>query len=90
MVGLTYLQNVAILKLDEQQCVGCGMCLTVCPHEVFRLNGKKATVVQKDSCMECGACATNCPVGAIEVRVGVGCAQAIFQQLLRRKDTTCC
>lgn len=90
MAGLVYLKNVTTLRLDQDTCVGCGMCLTVCPHAVFRLHGKKAEIESRDRCMECGACATNCPVAAIKVQAGVGCAQALFNQALGRGKNPCC
>lgn len=69
---LKYLKNVVNLNLDQEKCVGCGMCINVCPHEVFKLEDKKAYIAEKNYCIECGACAKNCPVEAIEVKPGVG------------------
>ncbi|WP_035294481.1 mercury methylation ferredoxin HgcB [Clostridium sp. KNHs214] len=69
---MQYLQNVVSLKLNKEECIGCKMCINVCPHEVFTIEDKKAVIMRKDSCMECGACAQNCPSGAIEVKKAVG------------------
>ena len=82
MAGLTYLKNVTTLALDRDKCLGCGLCLIVCPQNVLALAGKKATVINRDACMECGACAKNCPAEAITVQVGVGCAQAVINTAL--------
>jgi len=84
-----YLKNVATLTFDEDKCIGCGMCIEVCPHGVFEIIGKKAYISDKDSCMECGACALNCPVEAIEVEAGVGCAAAIIYSWVTGKEPTC-
>jgi ferredoxin len=86
---MKYLKNVVTLKLDEQKCVGCGRCLTVCPHGVFELSGGKAAVTDRDACMECGACAKNCPVGALSVKTGVGCASGILAGLLNGGEACC-
>jgi len=67
-----YIKNVATLKLDQGRCVGCGRCVEICPHAVFRLEGGKAQIQDLDSCMECGGCERNCPASAIEVKKGVG------------------
>ncbi len=85
---LEYLKNVATLSLDESRCVGCGMCVTVCPHGVFVLENMKARITDKDACMECGACAKNCPPAAINVQAGVGCAAAQINALLGKEG--CC
>lgn len=70
---MQYLKGVANLYFDENKCIGCGICIDVCPHEVFELADKgKVSIKDKDSCMECGACALNCPVNAVEVKAGVG------------------
>ena len=70
---MQYLQGVANLYFDEEKCIGCGICIDVCPHEVFELVSKGKVIIRdKDSCMECGACALNCPVAAVEVKPGVG------------------
>jgi NAD-dependent dihydropyrimidine dehydrogenase PreA subunit len=90
---LVYLKNVSTLQLDSTRCVGCGLCLTVCPHGVFMFEkdstAKRAVLVNKDACMECGACAMNCPTEAVTVRAGVGCAWAIAKGLLTGTEPTC-
>ncbi|MCX6260827.1 MAG: 4Fe-4S binding protein, partial [Bacteroidia bacterium] len=65
MKELVYLSDVVTLHLCEDTCNGCGMCIIVCPREVFELAGRKAHIVRRDYCMECGACALNCPVLAV-------------------------
>lgn len=91
MGQLIYLKDVVTLTLDEEKCIGCGMCLSVCPHAVWSLNDGKALIKSRDACMECGACATNCPVEAINVRPGVGCAHAVVSATLsRNKSSGCC
>ena len=86
---LVYLPDVVTLKLCETICNGCGMCVKVCPHDVFELAGKKAHIVRRDYCMECGACAINCPVGAITVNSGVGCASGLINGILKNTEPTC-
>jgi NAD-dependent dihydropyrimidine dehydrogenase PreA subunit len=90
MKNLSYLKNVVTLKLDENKCTGCGMCLEVCPHQVFKMNGRSAMIRNRDACMECGACRKNCPAEAIYVESGVGCAAAVINSLLGKSDAACC
>ncbi|MDD5089936.1 MAG: mercury methylation ferredoxin HgcB [Candidatus Wallbacteria bacterium] len=87
---LRYLSGVVTLKLDTDKCIGCGMCLNVCPHAVFSLDHGKAHITDKDACMECGACAKNCPAAAIKVNSGVGCATGLLYQALGVKSDCCC
>jgi len=84
-----YLPNVVTLQLDADACVGCEMCIVVCPHSVFAVEGGKARVIDRDACMECGACAGNCPVGAIRVDAGVGCAMAVVSRFFGAKNNCC-
>jgi ferredoxin len=89
MKELVYLADVVTLKLCIETCNGCGMCVKVCPHEVFELLGKKARIVRRDYCMECGACAVNCAVQAITVESGVGCAAGIINGILNNTEPSC-
>jgi ferredoxin len=92
MQKFRYLENVTTLKLDEEKCIGCGMCEEVCPHTVFKVDNPKARFADRDACIECGACAANCPVEAITVTPGVGCAAYIIQTWIKGKDAVieCC
>jgi ferredoxin len=90
MQRFIYLQDVTTLKLDGEKCNGCGMCLQVCPHEVFTRQNGQVRIQLRDACMECGACRINCPSGAISVSSGVGCAAAVINALLGRKNASCC
>ena len=86
---LKYLPNVVTLRLDTEKCTGCGVCTMVCPHGVFRLEGRKAEIVDLDACIECGACAGNCAFGAIRVTTGTGCAAGILMGAIG-KGGECC
>jgi len=89
MKTMQYLKGVATLKLESALCTGCGMCINVCPHEVFKIQNKKVQIVNIDNCMECGACALNCERGAISVRSGVGCAAGILNGILNNTEPSC-
>jgi ferredoxin len=86
---LTYPRNGETLALDGEACIGCGDCVDVCPHAVFRIEAGKARIASRATCMECGACARNCPVGALSVEAGVGCVGAIILGKLRGTAPTC-
>ena len=90
MNRLVYLKNVVTLELDEAKCVGCGICLSVCPHAVLGMNNGDVLIENRDACMECGACARNCPTEALTVQAGVGCAAAVINAALGRESSSCC
>ena len=86
---LKYLKNGLTLELDVVKCTGCGMCVAVCPHQVFQISGGKSEIINRHGCMECGACMMNCPFKAVSVRKGVGCAAAIISGTLRGTAPEC-
>ena len=87
---MVYLRDVVTLELDQKRCIGCGMCLLVCPHAVLSQMNGKIEIANRDACMECGACSRNCPAEALHVRSGVGCATAVINSMLGRKKSSCC
>lgn len=54
-------------EIDSQTCVGCGFCVTQCPFEAIRCNGKVA-YVDKSVCYGCSACLQVCPERAIDFK----------------------
>ena len=56
---------MAIRPIQQEKCVGCGLCVKACPMDVIRLEGAKAAVRYVEECMCCAACEDVCPAGAI-------------------------
>lgn len=57
------------IKVDQEKCIGCGLCANMCP-EAFRLNNKgKSEGISKDNKhKECAKKAeASCPVVAIKI-----------------------
>ena len=84
-----YLKNVTTLNLIEEKCTGCGVCANVCPHQLFEIRNGKANIIDKDLCIECGACSKNCQFGALTVKPGTGCAQAILKGWITNSEPEC-
>ncbi len=78
------------LQYDPALCIGCKVCVDVCPHAVFGMNHRTAVLISPDACMECGACQLNCPTNAIAVESGVGCASAMILAALQGKEEAAC
>lgn len=55
-------------RIDSEKCIGCGLCIAVCPDRTICLSGYVA-VVCGTKCISCGHCQAVCPVGAITVPV---------------------
>ncbi len=90
MHGLRYLEEAVTLGFEAEKCTGCQICTIVCPHGVFAMGAdKRAVIVDRGACMECGACALNCAWGAISVKPGVGCAEAIIHSWIYGGEPTC-
>jgi formate hydrogenlyase subunit 6/NADH:ubiquinone oxidoreductase subunit I len=55
---------------DIKKCIGCGLCVYVCPSNAVEMIGKglKAEIRHYvDRCMFCGQCAETCPKSAIKM-----------------------
>lgn len=52
--------------IDQDQCVGCGLCVSDCPNKVIEVKDNKA-VVLSDECIKCGHCIAICPKDAVEI-----------------------
>ena len=54
-----------IIKIDEEKCNGCGLCITACHEGAIILNNGKAQLLRDDYCDGLGNCLPACPTGAI-------------------------
>lgn len=56
----------AVVK-DDERCVHCGLCISICPVEVFRFDENWRVVADVDKCIHCGVCTRVCPCGALSL-----------------------
>ena len=56
-----------IIKIDEEKCNGCGLCIPSCPEGALQIIDGKARLVSDLMCDGLGACIGECPEGAIEI-----------------------
>lgn len=56
-----------IIKIDEEKCDGCGLCIPDCPEGALQIIEGKARLVSDLFCDGLGACIGTCPNGAISV-----------------------
>jgi len=53
--------------VDEDLCIGCGLCEEICPHGAPRIEEGKSKI-REILCRGCGSCAAECPRRAISMR----------------------
>lgn len=56
-----------IIKIDEEKCNGCGLCIPNCPEGALQVIDAKVRLVSDLYCDGLGACIGYCPQGAITI-----------------------
>jgi NAD-dependent dihydropyrimidine dehydrogenase PreA subunit len=54
-----------VLVVNEDKCVGCGLCVSFCPSEALTAWG--VCTIDRERCTDCLVCVDYCPVDALEV-----------------------
>ncbi|MDL0295606.1 ATP-binding protein [Clostridioides difficile] len=53
------------MKIDEEKCNGCGLCVEACHEEAIGMVNGKAKLLRDDYCDGLGDCLPTCPTNAI-------------------------
>jgi NAD-dependent dihydropyrimidine dehydrogenase PreA subunit len=56
-----------VITLDDQKCKICGECVSICPVEIYKLEGGKIVVGNSDECSGCQSCVSVCESQAITI-----------------------
>lgn len=56
-----------IVRIDQEKCNGCGLCVIACAEGAIQLIDGKAQLVSETYCDGLGACLGHCPQGAITI-----------------------
>ena len=56
-----------IIRIDDEKCNGCGLCIPNCPEGALQVIDGKARLVSDLFCDGLGACIGHCPEGAITI-----------------------
>ncbi len=57
----------SIVKIDEEKCNGCGLCIISCAEGALQIVDGKAKLISEIYCDGLGACLGECPQGAITI-----------------------
>lgn len=67
-LGVDYKKLVDSVIRDENECVECGACISICPQEVFYFDDDWNLHLHTEKCVLCGKCTISCPQRALKVR----------------------
>lgn len=56
-----------IPEIDLSRCIGCELCVRICPTGALVLIKNVATVAHPEACTYSGVCQENCPTEAISL-----------------------
>ena len=54
-----------IIEIDEDKCIGCGLCVQDCIAGNLKVENGKAEVL--GSCLQCGHCVAVCAQNAVQI-----------------------
>ncbi len=67
------MSNIADFRVDNEKCIGCGLCVKVCPGGILHLNGQRKCEMDEidgfgwNGCWKCEHCLAVCPKAAISI-----------------------
>lgn len=56
-----------IVRIDQELCNGCGLCVTPCAEGAIQIVNGKARVLREELCDGAGFCLAICPTGALRI-----------------------
>lgn len=59
--------NRQIVRIEEELCTGCGLCVSPCAEGAIEIIDGKAKVVRDELCDGAGFCLGVCPTGALTI-----------------------
>ncbi len=77
-----------IIKIDEDKCTGCGLCVGACHEGAIQMVDGKAKLISESYCDGLGACLPHCPAEAITIEERE--AEAFDEEYARKHQEEAC
>jgi MinD superfamily P-loop ATPase len=79
-----------IVRIDEELCNGCRLCVTPCAEGAIEIVDGKARVISDELCDGAGFCLAVCPTGALSVeeREAVPFSEAAAEKKMHERGKT--
>jgi len=55
------------IEHNREECVDCGLCISICPTSVFSFDSDFRLKLQDERCVQCGLCVSSCPHRALSL-----------------------
>uniref|UniRef100_A0A7C2SKR8 4Fe-4S dicluster domain-containing protein n=2 Tax=Archaeoglobus fulgidus TaxID=2234 RepID=A0A7C2SKR8_ARCFL len=65
--GVEVIELLEAVQKDEEKCVHCGACVSICPTEAIYISSDKKVAIRTENCVHCGACVKVCPTKALSL-----------------------
>ena len=66
-LGVDVVELAEAVQKDDELCVHCGACVSICPTEAITFNGERRVVITAEKCVHCGACVKVSPTKALSL-----------------------
>ena len=63
--GVEVRRLIKLIAWDEERCIHCGACISVCPTEVFSFDPSWNIKLEEEKCIRCEICVKACPLSAL-------------------------
>ncbi|MEA2075980.1 MAG: 4Fe-4S binding protein [Euryarchaeota archaeon] len=63
--GVEVRKLMRLIAWDEERCIHCGACISVCPTKVFTFDPSWKINLEEEKCIRCEICVKACPLSAL-------------------------
>ena len=60
--------NAREISFDQEKCIHCGICWSVCPDSAIIFKDEKMEGIDDDHCKKCGICEKACPTKCFNLK----------------------